>query len=78
MSDWKRWITVGALAAVMAVAMVWQVGSAGLQIGSCCPGCECPAVLDPVLCEDGNVYPNACIASLSCVGGCVRVGGPIE
>ncbi len=76
MTNWKRWIGIGALAAVMAIGAVWQVGFAAQ--GTIKPPFACPDVYDPVICEDGRLYPNACVASLSGVGGCVRTGGAIE
>ena len=45
-----------------------------------CPnsGIVCPAVWDPVICNDGKVYSNACYARAACARGCQDYpGGPI-
>jgi hypothetical protein len=38
-----------------------------------CPkeGILCPALYDPVICSDGQVYSNACYANVACATGCV-------
>ena len=41
--------------------------------------CRCPAVWDPVICNDGQVYSNACWARCSGARGCKPYGGgPIQ
>lgn len=46
-----------------------------------CPrkGFHCPMVWDPVICDDGEVYSNSCVAWVWCATGCVPYGdgGPI-
>lgn len=43
--------------------------------GSGCPrDILCPDVMDPVICSDGNVYSNACVAYQQCATDCVRTG----
>ena len=45
-----------------------------------CPriGYVCPMVYDPVICDDGQIYSNACIAWVWCATGCEPLGpGPI-
>lgn len=47
--------------------------------GGPCQGYDvlCPSVFDPVLCADGKVYANACIAMYyGCTGDCVPLGAP--
>jgi len=47
-----------------------------------CPriGYFCPMVWDPVICDDGQVYSNGCVAWVACATGCEPYGdgGPIE
>lgn len=42
-----------------------------------CPkeGIFCPTYYDPVLCANGQVYSNACFASVACAVGCVPYSG---
>ena len=45
-----------------------------------CPHSDlvCPMVWDPVICNDGVVYSNKCVAKQNCAKGCVPYdGGPI-
>ncbi|HUU84641.1 MAG TPA: hypothetical protein VM243_14170 [Phycisphaerae bacterium] len=38
----------------------------------------CPAYWDPVICDDGQTYSNACYAYAACATGCESMGqGPI-
>jgi hypothetical protein len=52
--------------------------------GNGCPrvGIACADVWDPVICDDGQVYSNACYAWVACATGCVPYGdggpGPVE
>lgn len=34
----------------------------------------CPAVFDPVVCDNGRTYTNQCFANADCATGCVPVG----
>ena len=38
-----------------------------------CPreGILCPAIYDPVICSNGQVYSNDCYAYVACATGCV-------
>ena len=38
-----------------------------------CPreGIFCPAIYDPVICSDGQVYSNSCYAYIACATGCM-------
>lgn len=39
----------------------------------------CLDVWDPVECDDGTIYSNACYAKRACATGCVPTGGgPVE
>lgn len=40
------------------------------------PGCECAPIDLPVLCSDGRVYLNPCVASCAGATGCVPYGDP--
>ena len=51
--------------------------------GGDCPrtGIFCTTQYDPVICDDGNVYSNACFAYVACATGCEPYGGgggPVE
>jgi hypothetical protein len=45
------------------------------------PGCKknnnpiCPAIYDPVICDNGRVYSNSCFAQADCATNCVPYGG---
>ena len=43
--------------------------------GPCHPDIMCPAVWDPVICEDGKTYSNACVAYVWCQTDCESTGG---
>ena len=34
------------------------------------PNAICPAIYDPVICNDGQVYGNRCYAQAACARGC--------
>ena len=44
-----------------------------------CPkeGIFCPTLYDPVICNDGQVYSNACFANVACATGCVAYTPPV-
>ena len=51
--------------------------------GGKCPrtGIFCLDVWDPVICDDGQIYSNACYAYVACATGCESTGGgpfPVE
>lgn len=66
------------LLVLLAVAIV-VVGMASLTNDAQARGrCICPAVYAPVLCDNGKIYSNQCVAD--CRGGknCVPIGpGPV-
>ncbi|HEX9943057.1 MAG TPA: hypothetical protein VGG03_13645 [Thermoanaerobaculia bacterium] len=35
----------------------------------------CPAVFDPVTCDNGKTYTNSCFAQADCATGCVPASG---
>lgn len=45
------------------------------------PGCKkvhnpiCPAIFDPVTCDNNQTYTNSCFAQADCATGCVPAGG---
>lgn len=39
--------------------------------GGCRRGGECPDVYAPVICDNGRIYSNACVAHRACATGCV-------
>ena len=43
--------------------------------GPCHPDILCPMVWDPVICEDGKIYSNACVAYVWCQTDCEPAGG---
>lgn len=62
---------VFAAAAVLVTALSTTPALAG--------GCNCPAIWDPVICNDGQTYSNACYARCAHARGCVSAGGgPIQ
>lgn len=42
----------------------------GTAKASCGDGNLCPAVYDPVICNNGVVYSNSCYAREACANGC--------
>jgi hypothetical protein len=67
---------------VSALALIAGTFSAAVpsQAAGDCPnsGIVCPAVYDPVICNDGKVYSNSCYARAACARGCQDYpGGPI-
>ena len=61
------------LVLVGAVAFVLAGGADVYAAKPDCPhaGIECPMVWDPVICNDGVVYSNKCVARQHCAKGCV-------
>jgi len=41
------------------------------------PNPICPAIFDPVTCDNGKTYSNSCFAQADCATGCVPSGGTI-
>lgn len=72
-------VVMGALA-YNSTAVAKKPGGGGGGGGSGCPrDILCADVYDPVICDDGQVYGNACYAFRECATGCVPYGdgGPV-
>lgn len=64
-----------ALAFVLVVALaVLAASTAFAKRPPSEPSCLCPDVYDPVICSDGNTYPNFCYAGCAGATGCTRTG----
>ena len=57
---------------LLACALVLTSAASAHSIG---PICRCPENYAPVLCSNGQVYGNACLAGCDGQTGCVRTGG---
>jgi hypothetical protein len=58
------------LTMVLAVACA-AVSFASRPAQAACPFImDCPMHYDPVICDDGNVYGNSCVAEAACATGC--------
>lgn len=65
----------------LVVTVAWSLDAhakgKGPDPGSCPrKGIECPAVYDPVTCDNGVTYSNACVAYVFCAENCVPAGDP--
>ena len=58
------------LALALAVAALSFGASTAQANHPCGGGGVCPAVYDPVICNDGVVYSNDCYAREACAHGC--------
>mgnify|MGYP001033813762 CR=1 FL=1 len=66
------------LAAAGGVIASATISLADPPTGGCPRNILCIEVYDPVVCSDGNTYPNSCYAWKACATGCVRIGpGPV-
>lgn len=74
-------LVIGALAMFAAPDTAAKGKPGGGGGGGKCPrtGILCADVWDPVICDDGHVYSNACYAYVACATGCEPYGdgGPI-
>jgi hypothetical protein len=63
------------------IACTWPSGGRALaELPEPCPDftVACTAEYDPVICDDGNIYPNLCVATYAgCAEGCESTGGGI-
>ena len=79
MKVWKVTTKVVLISAVVAAGVL--AGNAYAAKPGDCPhaGIDCPMIWDPVICNDGVVYSNSCVAKQNCAKGCVPYddGGPI-
>ena len=57
---------------VMGGITLAKKGGGGKPIPGGCPwsDIQCPDVYDPVTCDNGITYPNACYAFAACATGC--------
>lgn len=70
-------VVVGVLV-VAASATVTLAGRPGGGGSGCPRDIVCTAHMDPVICSDGRIYSNPCVAYRSCATGCVPTGdGPV-
>ena len=78
----SRIVKAASLAAMTAVGLIVLSASTASGARPIRPGpwdCICPHVYAPVLCPDGNVYSNSCVASCHHQTNCVPTGpGPVE
>ena len=63
---------VMAALAFTATAYAKKPGGGG---GPCHPDIMCPMIWDPVICEDGKIYSNSCVAYVWCQTDCEPAGG---
>ena len=63
---------LAAIAAVCFAADALAKGGGGL--GGCPRDIQCPMVYDPVTCDNGVTYSNACVAFAACATGCTEGG----
>ena len=69
-----------ALVLIVAVLVMGGVVMAKKGVGKPVPGgcpwsgIQCPDVYDPVTCDNGVTYPNACYAFAACATGCGEGG----
>ena len=71
--------------ALVAAALVYSSSAVAKRPGGgggtgCPRDIACADIYDPVICDDGQIYGNACYAFQQCATGCVPYGdgGPIE
>lgn len=62
--------TITQLLVVAAVAVVIT----SLSVAFAAPSGKCPAIYAPVICDNGNVYPNQCVADQHHAKNCVPYG----
>ena len=71
-------VTLAVLLLVVAALVVGGVAMAKRPgpVPSPCPWSDmsCPDVYDPVTCDNGVTYPNACYAFINCATGCGEGG----
>jgi len=62
-----------------AVVVALSVGALSLFTEAQARACICPMIYAPVLCDNGRIYSNACVAACAHAKNCVPIGpGPIE
>ena len=72
-------IILAAAAVVIAAGMTLAAKPGGGGCPRPRPNCVCPMVYDPVVCDGGCTYSNACVARCAGATNCVSSGGgPVE
>lgn len=77
----KKIVTVTKVVVILAVLGVIVAGGMAFAKkpggggGPCHPEIMCPMIWDPVICEDGKIYSNACVAYVWCQEDCEPAGG---
>ena len=68
----KSCVLVACIVGLAAASSVLAKGKPGgsIGLGGCPRAIQCPAVYDPVVCDFGVVFPNACEAFKACATGC--------
>lgn len=66
-----------ALASILTAGSIAAATPAMANHGGCHknPNPICPAIFDPVVCDNGKTYSNSCFAAADCATGCVSTGG---
>jgi crotonobetainyl-CoA:carnitine CoA-transferase CaiB-like acyl-CoA transferase len=71
-------LTCAGAVLAMSAAATTAVAKKPKPGGPPCGPDACTMEYDPVLCADGNVYSNACVASQHCQTDCEHIGpGPV-
>ena len=77
----KSWELMGKFLLVGVVVVAVAAGTDAYAGKPDCPHADlvCPMVWDPVICNDGEIYSNKCVAKQNCAKGCVPYddGGPL-
>lgn len=72
----RRLMRLGQIAMVVAVGVVAANAALTVTAKAKPPGgCECANIDNPVICSNGKVYINPCVASCFGATGCVPYGG---
>ena len=65
---------IALLAAIAVVCFAADVLAVGGGPFGCPRDIQCPMVYDPVTCDNGVTYSNACVAFAACATGCSEGG----
>ena len=68
-----------ALASVLCAGALGVAAPSMANHGGCHknPNAICPAIYDPVVCDNNKTYSNSCFAAADCATGCVSALPPI-
>lgn len=67
----RKWKLVVALGLVVAACL--GAGALFTEVQAA-PRCLCPDIYAPVICDNGKIYPNQCVADCKHATGCVPYG----